>query len=142
MFEERKNVDHLSWREVFFATGDLGSPVFSTEPPQAPVSGEIQPERRTEIRIRTIYKTGLVHRRAESHSCRFHNISDGGAMIEAGTRFENGELVRIELSPQHRFYATVAWQDGRRAGLRFSERVNCCSLIRKMAISHWGRKPA
>lgn len=88
------------------------------------------------MRVRTICRLAQIHREGVRQACRVHNISNGGAMIEAETRFES-EVVMIELSPEHRIEARIVWQDGARAGLRFLKPVDCCRIIREMATSHW-----
>ena len=99
---------------------------------QAEVS-ELPKERRVDPRVRTIYRAGVVRTDRDHGPCRFHNISDGGALIETLIRTETGNRIQVEFLPDQSLAAEVIWQRSGMVGLRFLRKIDCCSIIRSIA---------
>lgn len=90
-------------------------------------------ERRADPRVRTIYRAGTIRTDREDGPCRFHNISDGGALIETNMSVETGSRIQVEFLPDQSLAAEVIWQRSGMVGLRFLRKIDCCSIIRSIA---------
>jgi hypothetical protein len=98
---------------------------------EAPVApAQPAPEhRRSEARHPLIW-SGVIHYDHQSTPVRLRNISATGAMIECGTALPVGAEPLLDLGESGTLFATVCWQCGDQAGLRFHERFELTSLAR------------
>lgn len=70
-----------------------------------------------------IFLAAMLRHRGQDCTVIVRNISETGAMVEADCLPDKGsavELVRADL----RAVASVAWQDGKHAGIEFADKIN------------------
>lgn len=92
-----------------------------------------QLDRRAGVRIRTVYRAGKIVGASDAGLCWILNLSDGGAMVEAGLCTSVGEDVSIELADGIAIEGSVVWRDGERAGINFSPPIDSLTLLKRMA---------
>lgn len=90
-------------------------------------------DRRAEQRLRTVFWIGKVTSDHDVGLWRIHNFSDSGMMLETHVEVIPGERLEISLSDRVTVAGTVAWADGGRCGIRFSEPIACDAVLGELA---------
>jgi hypothetical protein len=88
---------------------------------------------RSEPRM-TVLLSGELRSRLGTSPCRIHDISRGGACLDADRTYAAGEkvtFVRGGLSVN----GTVAWSRGRKFGITFDEPIRATDLLVQMSHS-------
>ena len=96
-----------------------------------------RPQRRLDHRFRTLGRAARIDALGASGLCRVIDLSDRGAGIETSIPLASGDPVRVSFDSENHVRGRVAWQTGKRAGVRFLEPVASFALIRKIASDHW-----
>ncbi|MGE5721198.1 MAG: PilZ domain-containing protein [Sphingomonadales bacterium] len=76
----------------------------------------------------------LIETAGRQHSARLHNLSLGGAMLEAAIPLDVGTRITINCGTIDAD-ATVIWDDFPRAGIEFASSVDEADLIHQLARS-------
>ena len=79
----------------------------------------------------------------DSNPVRLRNISAGGALVDAATKYPVGAEIMLDLSDAGQFDAVVSWTKGDQAGLRFKQPfdLDCLAKLRPDVTPHRWRKP-
>jgi len=77
---------------------------------------------------------GHVRSRRGTFPCRVHDLSRGGACVEAQVPHARGETVTVVRGGLE-VKGTVAWSEGRRFGIYFDERIRATELLIQMSAS-------
>ena len=80
-------------------------------------------ERRSDVRVRTIYRPCCLITNSRTVMGIVRNFSDSGAMVEIDLELEVGEQVRYFWDSSVCVSARVVWRDGRAHGLQHIETV-------------------
>jgi len=96
--------------------------------------------RRAEPRMKVMLDAVLASRRGPI-GCRVHDISQGGAMVEADCPHTIGEVVAIERS-RLKVSGTVVWSRGKRFGIQFDAPIRATELLVQMSHSRHSAMPA
>jgi hypothetical protein len=86
--------------------------------------------RRADKRHLTLFRVGTIVVGGSRELCLVKNISAGGALIRAYSRFEDGQKIEIELKEGQPIAGEVSWVRGSDAGIEFSKPVDVVDLLR------------
>jgi hypothetical protein len=86
--------------------------------------------RRADKRHLTRFRVGTIVVGGSRELCLVKNISAGGALIRAYSRFEDGQKIEIELKEGQPIAGEVSWVRGSDAGIEFSKPVDVVDLLR------------
>lgn len=78
--------------------------------------------------------SGEVRSRRGAAACRIHDLSRGGACIEADAAHAVGESVTFARGGL-KVVGRVAWSRGKRFGITFDERIRATELLVQMSHS-------
>lgn len=96
------------------------------QPAVPPSEGHVPREAR---HVTILIVARLMDATGADHICRVRNISEGGLMLESGTRLRRGQAVQIELRDQQWVRGTVAWANHPKAGIAFDGPVDLAALL-------------
>ena len=88
--------------------------------------------------------TGQIHSENGTHPTRLRNLSAGGALVDVETYYPVGAEVMLDLGGAGKFIATVQWNCGGKAGLRFHETfdLTCLANAKPEVASNQWLKPS
>ena len=94
-------------------------------PPRIPSD----PDRRTDPRIRTVYRVARVATGCDLGLWRVRNISDRGMMLATSATVAVGERISVALSDTVAIEGVVAWSEDGRCGITFDSRIDSAALL-------------
>lgn len=97
-------------------------------------------ERRRNRRLNILGRVARLDALGGGGLCRVLDLSDGGSMVETPLELTVGSPVRIAFDCSNSIQGRVAWQDEKRAGIRFITPVDSTALIRKLVSDRWEGK--
>jgi hypothetical protein len=92
----------------------------------------ILPERRSDQRIRTVYRVAKVACGCDLGLWRVRNISDRGLMLKAGTSVEVGDHLSVSLSDKVVKTGRVKWCEGGNCGIEFDVPIDCAETLKDL----------
>jgi hypothetical protein len=95
--------------------------------------------RRSELRMKVLLGAELVTPLGLV-PCRVHDISRGGACLEADAPLAKGAAIRFRRDGIDAA-ATIAWSRGRRIGIRFDAPIRATDLLVQMSRSRRDQAP-
>lgn len=91
-------------------------------------------ERRSALRIRTVFRLARVSSDEDVGLWRVRNLSDTGMMFCTGTEPACGKALSIGLSESIVLSAKVAWTDEQHCGVEFDERISCEAILNQLSL--------
>lgn len=86
-------------------------------------------ERRLDKRHLAVLRIGKIVTATREDLCMIRNISDGGLMAHVYGPLAVGQPVSVEIKNGHALAGSVAWTDGRNAGMQFDERIDVLQFL-------------
>ena len=86
-------------------------------------------ERRLDKRHLAVLRIGKIITATREDLCMIRNISDGGLMAHVYGPLAVGQPISVEIKNGHVLTGTVAWADGRNAGMQFDERIDLLQFL-------------
>jgi hypothetical protein len=100
-----------------------------------------RPERRSDDRFLSLLRVGAIVVGGRRELCLIRNISTGGMMIRAYSRFAEGTPLSIELRQGHPIKGVVQWVDGTLTGVTFDAPIDVVALLAPTAEGPRPRLP-
>jgi hypothetical protein len=100
-----------------------------------------QADRRRDVRHLTILRVGTVHIGDRRELCLVRNISAGGLMAIVQSKFDQDQLVSIELKTNHRIPGRISWARDSMIGVAFDEKIDVAEILSNPPLLDNGWRP-
>ena len=105
----------------------------SGQPDDAPAGDAGFVERRDSCRHRTVYRVVKLSIGGMTSLNQLCNISDEGMMLTVDEEFAAGEVIAIELSPDHQLTGRVRWAKDGHCGVALDAPIDSEALLHELA---------
>lgn len=91
------------------------------------------PDRRSDIRVQTVFRVARVIAAADEGLARIRNVSDQGARLKILTSFSLSERLTLQLVEGLELEGRIVWKEGNELGLQFDQAISCSDLLANLA---------
>jgi hypothetical protein len=90
-------------------------------------------DRRTSLRVQTIFRVARVIAKSDEGLARLQNISDHGVSLQLHIPVLLGDALTVELAHSMTVTGRVVWTSGEDCGVRLDEEVDSAALLAELA---------